>query len=339
MNKNFEVAIIGAGPIGLEMAISLKSSRVSYIHFEAFQLGHTINQWPQDAFSHNSPEQVTIGGIPLHLPDQQLLTKDTYLAYLRQVVELCALHVNTYERVLAVKKSETGYEIKTDRSIRDYTVKKIILATGNVYSPNTIDIPGIQSDYIRYDADNIHQYFKTKVLIVGGGNAALKAALQCFRIGASVTISYRQKSFDEHKIKPEVLVEIHRLISKKLIRFIPGSHLVKTINHEVWLKTTYGEKKLFANFILLRIGHRANMDFFKKIGITLQGKEEKPQIDQDSMETNLPEVFIIGSVLNGHEYGLEIHQCHDHVDKVLKALQLPTPPATDLVSHNHTFRQ
>ena len=96
--STFDVALIGAGPIGLEMAVALRDAGVDYVHFEAQQVGHTISWFPRQARFFSSPERIAICGVPLMTVDQSKATREEYLAYLRGIVQQFDLRVQTYER-------------------------------------------------------------------------------------------------------------------------------------------------------------------------------------------------------------------------------------------------
>src|SRR5436190_12220584 len=81
------VAIIGAGPIGLELAVALKQAGIDYVQFDAGQIGSTIEWYPIDMLFHSSSDRVGIAGVPIQTADQQKVKREEYLAYLRAVVQ------------------------------------------------------------------------------------------------------------------------------------------------------------------------------------------------------------------------------------------------------------
>src|SRR3954468_12596271 len=94
-----DVAIIGAGPIGLEMAVALKRAGVNYIHFDAKQIGYTISWFPPQTRFFSSNERIAIAGVPLQTADQSKASREEYLTYLRSVVLQFELNVQTYEPI------------------------------------------------------------------------------------------------------------------------------------------------------------------------------------------------------------------------------------------------
>src|ERR1043165_8519897 len=94
-----DVAIIGAGPIGLELAVALQGAGLDYLQFDAGQVGQTITWYPRQVRFFSSPERIAIAGVPLQTADQGKATREEYLAYLRGVAQMFDLPVRTYERV------------------------------------------------------------------------------------------------------------------------------------------------------------------------------------------------------------------------------------------------
>ena len=120
-----DVLLVGAGPIGIELAVNLRALGVDYLHLEANQIAHTISWFPRQARFFSSPERIAICGVPLHTVDQSKATREEYLAYLGAVAQQFALPIRTYERVTSIRSipdSSTdepeisGDEPKSDRS-------------------------------------------------------------------------------------------------------------------------------------------------------------------------------------------------------------------------------
>src|SRR5437868_9134315 len=108
-----EVGIIGAGPIGLELAIGLKSRGIPYIHFDARQIGYTISWFAPQTRFFSSNERIAIAGVPLRTIDQGKSTREEYLRYLRTIVELFDLKVKTYEPLVAIARASDGFSLTT----------------------------------------------------------------------------------------------------------------------------------------------------------------------------------------------------------------------------------
>jgi thioredoxin reductase (NADPH) len=102
----YDVAIVGAGPIGLELAACLKCAGMDYIHLDAGQIGHTLTWGPRNTSFFSTTERLAIAGVLIQNNHQQRITGEEYLAYLRGVVEQFDLQVNSYESVIAIERRE-----------------------------------------------------------------------------------------------------------------------------------------------------------------------------------------------------------------------------------------
>src|SRR5687768_5264029 len=129
-----EVAIVGAGPIGLELAVALKRAGFDYLHFDARQVGYTISWFAPQTRFFSSNERIAIAGVPLQTPDGGKCTREQYLTYLRTVVEQFDLNVRTYEPVVGMDRlaGDGGFVLATkppggERRVR---ASRIVLCTG-----------------------------------------------------------------------------------------------------------------------------------------------------------------------------------------------------------------
>src|SRR4051812_3124573 len=196
-----DVAIVGAGPIGLEMAIALKRAGVKYLQFDAEQVGYTVSWFAPQTRFFSSNERIAIAGVPLMTADQSKSTREEYLAYLRRIVVEFDLKVNTYEPVVGIDRAQGGgFVLTTDapQGKMQYRVNKVVLATGGTARPRMLGIEGEDLPHVSHYFRDPHLYFRKRVLIVGGKNSAVEAALRCYNAGASeVAISYRGEKFND----------------------------------------------------------------------------------------------------------------------------------------------
>src|SRR5688572_23060180 len=219
--QSMQVVIVGAGPIGLEMAAALKQARIPYLHFDARQIGHTISWFAPQTRFFSSNERIAIAGVPLQTADQNKATREEYLAYLRGVVQQFDLRVNTYEPVTEIERvavsGDDGFVLTTGPAAgpRTYRVRRLVLATGGTDRPRRLNIPGEDLPHVSHYFDDPHKYFRKRVLIVGGKNSAVEAALRCHHAGAHVSLSYRRSGLPAKSIKYWLMPEISGLITSR----------------------------------------------------------------------------------------------------------------------------
>jgi thioredoxin reductase (NADPH) len=325
-----EVAIIGAGPIGLELAIALKKAGIDYLHFDARQIGYTISWFAPETRFFSSNERIAIAGVPLFMPDQTKCTREQYLGYLRAIVRQFDLRINTFEPVTDIKRRDGGFDLTTSRqggSARYFT-RKIVLATGGTERPRRLNVPGEDLPHVSHYFSDPHLFFGRKLLIVGGRNSAVEAALRCHHAGAAVTISYRKAELDARSIKYWLYPEISGLFKSGCIQTYFNTQLGEIAPGRAVLTGASGAIEVAADFVLLLVGYEADMTLCRLAGVELAGPSEAPRVDPATMQTNVPGVYIAGTAAGGtqQKFALFIENCHVHVERIVASLTGSPPP-------------
>lgn len=346
-----DVAVIGAGPIGLELAVALKRAGIDYLHFDARQIGHTISWFAPATRFFSSNERIAIAGIPLQTPDGGKCTREQYLTYLRTVVQQFHLDVRTYEPVVGIDRlpGGAGFTLTTRPASgeRRYRANRVVLVTGGTDRPRRLDIPGEDLPHVSHYFDDPHKYFRKRVLVVGGKNSAVEAALRCHHAGAYVSLSYRRPKLPAKSIKYWLLPEINGLMESGRIEAHLGTvpkHITPThVQLDPWtdpeapVNPTFSfvgpkvrGRSVAADFVLLLIGYRADMTLCRMAGVELIGPTETPAYDHRTMETNIPGVYVAGTAVAGTQdrYRVFIENCHVHVDRIVAAITGAPEPAT-----------
>lgn len=326
-----EVAIVGGGPVGIELAIALGRAGVDYILLEGSQIGAAISRWPPQTHFYSTPEHVALAGVPVHSADQQALTGEQYLAYLRMLVEMFEVRLHNYEPVTSLRRDGDGFLLRTRalRGERAYRARRVILTTGGMAGPRLLGIPGEELPHVSHYFGDPHSYFQTRLLVVGGRNSALESALRSWRAGAEVTISYRRPAFDYERVKPHLAQDMQTRLENGDIQFLPGTAPVRITPDYVELAYTDAEGGPTAetfrhatDFVLLNTGFVADMTLFRQAGVTLQGEQEAPRYDEATMETDLPGLYVAGTAAGGTQIKFEffISTCHEHVARIVRHL-------------------
>jgi thioredoxin reductase (NADPH) len=329
----YEAAIIGAGPIGIELAICLRRAGLRYIQFDAGQIGHTLTWWPRNTSFFSTSERLALAGVPIANNNQQRITGEEYLAYLRTLVEQFDLPIQSYEPVVAVERVGEGFQLSTAplAGPRTYRARRVVLALGDMHGPLRLEIPGEDLPHVSHYFRDPHDYFRRRLLIVGGKNSAVEAALRCWRAGAQVTISYRQTSFDERRVKHWLLPDLAAQIEAGTIGFLPATIPVAIHHDHVELQPVEGGASLRhpTDFVLLCTGFRGDQSLLEQLGVRLHGENRVPEFAEATMESNVPGVYLAGTVAAGvqQRYTLFIENCHEHVGKITQALTGAWPQA------------
>ena len=266
------VALVGAGPLGLEMAVALKKAGLRYVQIEAAQIGATIQWWAPNTRWFSSPERISIAGVPLVTPNQEKASREEYLAYLRSIVEQFDLHIETYTRVIDIARHPDGRFRLTLRPCirgtllgppRTLLADKVILSTGGTERPNLLNVPGEDLPHVTHYFQDPHAYFRKALLIVGGRNSAVEAALRCHRIGANVHFSYRRDGVDPKDIKYWLYPEFSSLIKSGEITPYFNTVVSAIMPTAVTLASAEpsaaGPRQLPVDFVLLMTGYHADL--------------------------------------------------------------------------------
>lgn len=337
------IVLIGAGPIGLELASALKLAKISYRHIEAGQIGATINWYAPDTRFFSSPERIAIAGIPLYTKGQEKATREEYLNYLRTVASKYQLVIETFKRVSEItQNSDQTFTLKISSSTtgvggKDYNhnftntnlletiiARKIILAIGDMHHPNLLNISGEDLPHVSHYFEDPHKYFQKNVLIVGGKNSAIEAAIRLYRAGSKVTLVYRGKELSSDKIKYWLYPEIIHLIKKKQIEFLPSTHVKEISCNNVQLVSNNQDLSISPDLVLLLTGYNQDSSLFEQLGIELSGPGKTPQYSRKTMETNIPGVYVAGTAVAGTQIGGVkefIETSHIHVKRIMAHLK------------------
>jgi thioredoxin reductase (NADPH) len=343
----YEVAIIGAGPIGLELAVLFKCAGVHYIHFDARQIAHTMTWWPRNTSFFSTTERLAIAGVPIQNNHQGRITGEDYIVYLRSVVEQFNLPIHSYEPVTGIERKHDGFALTTlpQTGARRYRACRIVLAIGDMHYPNWLNIPGEDLPHVSHYFRDPHDYFRRRLLIVGGKNSAVEAALRCWRAGAQVTISYRKSTFDQDRVKHWLLPDLQAQIEAGTIAFLPETLPLAIKPGCVELLRLQDGRPLpdetfehATDFVLLATGFHGDQSLLEMTGVELRGLNRVPVFDPVTMESNVPGIYIAGTVAAGiqQRYTLFIENCHEHAAKIAAAVTGDRPGAVgDVAARNY----
>lgn len=313
------VAIVGAGPIGIELAVAFKQAGIDYLHFDAGQIGSTMQWYPLEMTFHSSAERLAIAGVPIQVPDQNKPKREEFLAYLRAVVQQFDLHIRTFERVVNARRLGGAFELTTTKGT--YRVDSVVIAIGAMHAPRLLGIPGENQLHVSHYFHDPHTYFAKKLLVIGGRNSAVEAAVRCQRAGAQVTVSYRRHDFEPENVKFWLLPEIRSMIRDGRVRFLPNTAPVEIRASTVVLDPV-GE--IEADFVLALTGYKQDPSLFDMLGVDMQGPDRRPRYDETTMETNVPGVFVAGTAISGspvERVRVIVEDCHVHVPRIVSRLR------------------
>ncbi len=319
----YDVLIVGAGPIGLACGIEATRKGLSYLILEKGCLVNSIYHYPKNMTFFSTSLKIEIGDVPFvsHGPKP---TRSEALEYYRRVADKWELKVNAYEKVEHIEKKGDFYRIYS--SINVYQAKSLIIATGFYDHPNLMGVSGEKLAKVKHYYDEAHPYIGQRVLVVGAANSAIDVALETWRAGAEVTMVIRSKEIS-HRVKYWVKPDIENRIKEGSIKAYFESEILSISQKKVEIQTPEGRIEVDNDFVLAMTGYQPDFSWLRNIGIELHEDETlMPYADEFTFETNLPNVFIAGTVCGGMKTSKWfIENSIEHATVVMNEIQRRMP--------------
>jgi len=304
-----DILIIGGGPIGIACGLAAQRAGLSFLIVEKGCLVNSLYNYPSTMTFFSTSEKLEIGGIPFVTINNKPIRSEA-LEYYRRVAASNHMPINLFEEVTNVTKANGIYTITTIKG--KYEAKNVILSTGFYDIAVNLDIPGEHLPKVKHYYLDPHYYSMQKVVVVGSSNSAIDVALETYRKGAEVTLVIRGNEISS-RVKYWVRPDIINRIKEGSITAYFNSNLNAIREHEVDIETPDGLITIPNDFVMAMTGYKPNFDFLKKIGINLSADKFIPQYNPETMETNLPGMYLAGVVVGGldtHLWFIENSRIH-----------------------------
>lgn len=308
--QQFDVVIIGGGPIGIACGLEAKKQGISYIILEKGPIVNSLFNYPVNMQFFSSSEKLEIDEIPF-ISKEAKPKRNEALEYYRRIVTSNQLNIHLFEKVVDTKKQGDTFLVKTDKD--EYVANNVVVATGFYDLPNKINVPGEDLPKVSHYYNDPHFFASQKLIVVGASNSAIDAALECWRKGAEVTLVIRGSEVGP-RVKYWVRPDIINRIEEGSIKAYYNSTVKEIKAHEVVINTPEGEVTLENDFVLALTGYCPNFTFLKKLGIALSDDPKRlPTYDPETMETNVDGLFLAGVICGGmetHKWFIENSRIH-----------------------------
>lgn len=300
MSEVYDVIIIGAGPSGLACAIEARSRDLNFLVIEKGCIVNSIYHYPENMTFFTTAELLEIGNIPMIVRDPKPKRPDA-LKYYRRVVSHFELPVRDFEKVTSVNKEGALFLVKTRNRFDEpqaYATRTVIIATGYFDNPNFLNIPGEDLPKVNHYYQDPHPYFGKKVAVIGGKNSATIAALELFRNGSQVTLIHRGEAL-RREIKYWIMPDIQNRIKNGEVQALFSSRVTEIRDREIVVETPQGKRVLENDFVFALTGYHPDTRFLEQIGIRVDAETYIPEHDPQTLESNVPGVYVAGSIISG----------------------------------------
>lgn len=334
-----ELLVVGAGPAGLAVAIAAHQAGLDYEVLEKGALVNSIFHFPRNQVFFTTPELLEIGGLPFVTPYEKP-TRPEAMRYYRRVVEAFSLKLRLGEETLSLARNGDGFDVATRPSraapqaamepsasrgvgspTRVRRARNVVLACGYYDNPNRLGIPGEELPHVTHYYVEAHAFYGQRVVVVGGKNSAALAALDLFRNGASVTLLHRRASLSD-SIKYWIRPDIENRIKEGSIAARFETRVVEIGPRSVFVEGPAGRAEIGADAVFLMTGYHPDRGLLEQAGVLVDPQSFVPRHDPKTFETNVPGLFVAGSLVSGNMTGrIFIENGRFHGEAIVAAIK------------------
>jgi len=264
-SENIDVVIVGAGPAGFSATLAAHQAGLKYITIEQESLGGTVFNFPRGKIVMTQPMKLPIiGKIKM-----RETTKEALLELWQTIENKTGININYRENMTGLLSIKNGFEVKTDKNT--YQASSVLFAIGRRGTPRKLGVKGEGLSKVVYRLIDPEQYINKKVLVVGGGDSALEAAISIAeQPGGEVTVSYRSEAFSRAKDKNRKKIE--SLEQAGQIKVLMKSN-VKEISVDSVVIDREGELiEIINDSVIISAGGVLPTPMLKEIGIEVETK-------------------------------------------------------------------
>jgi putative YpdA family bacillithiol system oxidoreductase len=262
--NGLDMVIVGAGPAGLTAALACEEARLSYTVLEQDSVGGTIFHYPRRKLVLTAPVE-----IPLHgMLKASEMSKEQLLEFWGGVIAKHGLKIQSGVKVDGLERTADAFAVKAGE--QRWSSGAVVLAQGRRGSPRKLGVPGEELPKVVYRLLDAEAYIGQKLLIVGGGDSAIEAAVGLSRQkGNVVTLSYRRNEFV--RIKERNQKNVDDAVKRKSLTLMMGSNVSSISEKTVKIVDAAGaEQSLPNDHVFVFAGGEAPTELLKKAGVRLR---------------------------------------------------------------------
>jgi thioredoxin reductase (NADPH) len=333
-----DLLVVGAGPTGIAIGAEARRAGVTTLLVDRGPLVASLVDYPSEMLFFTTRDRLEIADVPFAIPEEKPNRRQA-IAYYQAVTARYELPTSLHEEVESIERlADGGFRVRGRvlghgrEGLTDRRARAVAVATGYYAWPRRLDVPGEEAEWVRARYREPWRHFGESVVVVGGGNSAVEAALDLWRHGARVTIVHRGAELKEtvkYWVKPDIENRIEEgsiaaLLESRVVAFEPGRVVVERRGAPI-------EVPADAAYVL--IGYRPEVELFRSAGVTVDDETLVPAFDPETCETDVPGLYVAGTVQAGREtHRIFIENSRHHgrqiVDHLRRRLAATEPPAT-----------
>lgn len=295
MKDRYDIAIVGAGPAGLSVAIEAGKKGLRSIVIDKGSLVNTIRRYPTYAVFFSTSELLELGDVPFPSVNKQPNRQEA-LRYYTKIAEHFKIEHSLYNEVKAISQKEFGFAIESSKGTIE--ARKVVVAIGYFEKFNMLNVAGEDQAHVTHAYTEAFSYSGREVVVVGGSNSAGEAALDLHRNGAKVTLVHRGEEL-YHKMKYWVRPDLVNRIKEGSIKAYFNTTVSEIGSDTVSLQGPQGAFSIPAHHVLALTGFYPDADFLAQVGVAFDSETLVPDFNEHSLESNVPGLYLAGTVLTG----------------------------------------
>ncbi|MDJ1471435.1 YpdA family putative bacillithiol disulfide reductase [Xanthocytophaga flava] len=331
MSEIVDILVVGGGPCGLAVAIEAVKSKLSHIILEKGSLTESIRRYPRRMRFFSTAENIEIGGIPFPISNVKA-NREEALQYYRKVAGYFHLNFKLFTEVTSVEKKDEIFHVFTAKG-ETYFAKNVVIATGYFDVPRKLNVPGEDLPHVSHYYDEPYKYSYSKVVIVGGANSAVEAALELYRHDVDVTIVHRNEDLRQ-TVKYWLIPDVKNRMKEGKIKAIFNSTVQSISSDSLIIQNvhTKEESTLPADFVFILAGYVPDAKLLFRSGIQLN-EVMVPSYDNQTFETNVKGLYVCGTVVAGiHTEKVFIENGREHAQALVDHIAgRPVRPVKNLI--------
>src|SRR6267378_2349436 len=276
-----DVLIVGAGPAGISASLRAIEMKLTYLTVDEGEMGGTVAKYPRQKLVMTSPVE-----FPMYGKFKKMeLSKEELLAFWNSVLQRVDFKLRQGEKVEDIKKGGDGiFTVVTPKN--QYRAHAVILALGKGGSPRKLGIKGEDLPKVMYRLIETDHYINKKILVVGGGDSAVEAAMGLgHQVGNQVTLSYRKEAFS--RLKERNVQRIEESVRKGKVKVIFNSAPVEFKGNSVVLEVHARTQEIPNDYVWIFAGGEPPTAFLKKIGVGFGMRDMTSEAGKEAREASL----------------------------------------------------
>jgi thioredoxin reductase (NADPH) len=317
------VAIAGAGPTGIACAVELGKRGIAAVCYDKGSLLDSLYHFPEEMRWFSTRDLLDIAGVPFAVPEAHP-TRLEALAYYRGIAEKFDVPIEPESCVESIVSGPPGgllLMLNGRKGAREVAAPAAILATGFFHNPRKLHVPGEELPHVHARYVSAYPFHGRDVAVVGGKNSAAEAALDLYRHGARVTLLVRGTAISD-RVKYWIKPDLENRIRAGKIRALFETRVLEITRDSVRVATPGREESVPAEAVFPLIGYEPDFAFFQRCGVRLEGPQRVPSHDPETLESNVPNLYLAGAILGGTEVGkIFIENSRHHAATVASSIE------------------